>query len=193
MKKYMDFLAGVKMTIVAGVFLVLSLILMLTGKTTIIDPAWVAIVICGLPLLYLAITRLIFDKWISSALLISMAMLASIGIGEIFAAGEVAFIMSIGALLEDFTVARAKKGIGQLASLAPVQGRVIRKDSGNEIEEILPIEKIKKGDTLRVLPGERIPVDGLIVAGNTSIDQSVMTGESLPVDKAKGDEDFAAR
>lgn len=190
MKRYMDFLAGVKMTIVAGVFLVLSLILMLIGKNPMIDPAWVTIVICGLPLLYLAITRLIFDKWISSALLISMAMLASIGIGEIFAAGEVAFIMSIGALLEDFTVARAKKGIGQLACLAPVQGRVIRKESENEVEEVLPIEKIKKGDTLRVLPGERIPVDGLIVSGNTSIDQSVMTGESLPVDKAKGDEVF---
>lgn len=190
MKRYMDFLAGVQMTIVAGVFLVFSLILMLTGETTMPDPAWVTIVICGLPLLYLALTRLIFDRWISSALLISMAMLASIGIGEIFAAGEVAFIMSIGALLEDFTVARAKKGIGQLASLAPVQGRVIKKESDHEIEEILPIEKIQKGDILRVLPGERIPVDGRIVSGNTSVDQSVMTGESLPVDKAKGEEVF---
>jgi cation transport ATPase len=88
-----------------------------------VDPAWITVVISGLPLLYLAITRLVFQKWISSALLISMAMVASIAIGELFAAGEVAFIMAIGAILEDMTAARAKKGIGKLISLVPQRGR----------------------------------------------------------------------
>jgi len=190
MKKFMDLLAGVKMTIVSGVFLAASLTLMLTGTELPIDPAWITVVISGLPLLYLAITRLVFEKWISSALLISIAMVASIAIGELFAAGEVAFIMAIGAILEDMTVARAKKGIGKLISLVPQQGRKLIQNADGVREEFVPIEQISKDDLLRVLPGETIPVDGIIIFGNTSVDQSVMTGESLPVDKIENDSVF---
>ncbi|TEB07971.1 putative copper-exporting P-type ATPase V [Pelotomaculum schinkii] len=190
MEKTMDFLAGLKMTIVSGVFLAASLILMLTGTELPVDPAWVTVVISGLPLLYLAITRLVFEKWISSALLISIAMVASIAIGELFAAGEVAFIMAIGAILEDMTVARAKKGIGKLISLLPQQGRKLIHNADGVREEFVPIEQISKADLLRVLPGETIPVDGIIIYGNTSVDQSVMTGESLPVDKKENDSVF---
>ncbi|MCD8317587.1 MAG: cation-translocating P-type ATPase, partial [Paraprevotella sp.] len=108
----------------------------------------------------------------------------------LFAAGEVAFIMAIGELLEDYTVNRAKRGLSKLISLAPEEGRrVVRKD-GKECEEVVPIAEIKVNDVLRVLPGERITVDGIIVNGNTSVDQSVMTGESLPVDKLVGDAVF---
>lgn len=187
MKRLNDFLAGVPMTIVAGVFLVISLLLLLTGVHFPVDPAWITIIISGIPMLYLALTRLFFEKWISSALLISIAMIASMSIGEIFAAGEVAFIMAIGAILEDRTVARAKKGLSKLIALAPVQGRKITRNQDKWEEEMIPAERIEAGDLLRVLPGEVIPVDGEILEGNTSIDQSVMTGESLPVDKAPGD------
>ena len=135
----------------------------------------------------MAITRVVFERNISSALLISIAMVAAVAIGEVFAAGEVAFIMALGAILEDRTVERAKKGIKNLINLAPQQGRRIVGDN----EEVVPIEQIHKGDTLRVLPGETIPVDGNIVSGNTSIDQSIMTGESLPVDKTVGDGVFS--
>lgn len=190
MKKSMDLLAGFKMTIVSGVFLAASLILMLTGKELPVDPAWVTVVISGLPLLYLALTRLIFQKWISSALLISMAMVASIAINELFAAGEVAFIMAIGAILEDMTVARAKKGISKLISLVPQQGRKLIQTVDGIREEIVSVEHISTDDILRVLPGEMIPVDGIIIYGNTSVDQSVMTGESLPVDKKERDSVF---
>ncbi|KZL89280.1 heavy metal translocating P-type ATPase [Clostridium magnum] len=190
MKKSMDFLAGFKMTIVSGVFLAASLILMLTGKEMPVDPAWVTVVISGLPLLYLAITRLVFQRWISSALLISMAMVASIAINELFAAGEVAFIMAIGAILEDMTVARAKKGISKLISLVPQQGRKLIQTVDGIREEIVSVEHISTDDILRVLPGEMIPVDGIIMYGNTSVDQSVMTGESLPVDKKERDSVF---
>ena len=186
----MDFLAGLKMTIISGVFLAVSLILMLTGRVLPVDPAWVTIVISGLPLLYLAITRLVYQKWVSSALLITMAMVASIAIGEIFAAGEVAFIMAIGAILEDMTVARAKKGIGKLISLVPQKGRKLIQSADGFREETVPIEQISKNDLLRVLPGEVIPVDGVIFHGNTSVDQSIMTGESLPVDKKENDSVF---
>ncbi|MCD8302796.1 MAG: cation-translocating P-type ATPase [Prevotellaceae bacterium] len=184
MNRIISFLEGLRMTIVGGLALVVSLVLLLTGKHVAVDPAWVTVVICGVPLLYLAITRLVFQRWVSSALLICIAMVACIYIGELFAAGEVAFIMAIGALLEDYTVDRAKRGITKLMRLAPETGRRLR----GEIEEVVPVEDICVGDTLRVLPGERIAVDGQILSGSTSVDQSVMTGESLPVDKTIGDE-----
>ncbi|MDC7125825.1 MAG: cation-translocating P-type ATPase [Spirochaetales bacterium] len=155
-----------------------------------VDPAWLTVILSGYPLLYIALTRLVYDKWISSALLISMAMLASLAIGELFAAGEVAFIMAIGAILEDMTVARAQRGLSKLIALTPVQGRRLVRRNGSLIEEMIPAEQIKKGDLLRVLPGEAVPVDGQITSGNTSVDQSIMTGESLPVDKGLSDEVF---
>lgn len=190
MKKLNDFLAGTPMTIVAGIFLAISFISMLFEFSFPVDPAWMTIIISGIPMLYLAFIRLFYEKWVSSALLISIAMLASMAIGEIFAAGEVAFIMAIGAILEDLTVARAKKGLSKLIALTPTEGRRLTKSKDTWTEEFIPIEKIKTGDLLRVLPGEKIPVDGKIISGSTSIDQSVLTGESLPVDKTVGDDVF---
>lgn len=99
MEKAFKILSGLKATIVGGVFLAASLVVMLTKIDIVIDPAWITVVICGYPLLYLAVWRLLFNRGmskISSALLISIAMIASIAIGELFAAGEVAFIMAIG-------------------------------------------------------------------------------------------------
>ncbi|WP_113673329.1 heavy metal translocating P-type ATPase [Vallitalea guaymasensis] len=185
MKRLMDFLFGVKMTIVSGVFLVLSLICMISGIQSPIDFAWGAVLISGIPMLILALQRLIFERWVSSALLISMAMVASVLIGEFFAAGEVAFIMAIGAILEDKTVEKAHKGLKNLINLTPVKGRILR---GNDKEELIDAKDIKLNDKLRVLPGEKIPVDGVIVNGSSSVDQSIMTGESLPVDKSMGDD-----
>ena len=178
------------MTVAGGIALAVSLVLMLADIEVILDPAWITIVICGIPLLYLAVTRLIFQRWVSSALLICIAMVACIYIGELFAAGEVAFIMAVGALLEEYTVNRAKRGIGKLISLAPEQGRRIILRDGKEVEEMVAAAEIKVGDLLRVLPGERIAVDGKIISGTTSVDQSIMTGESLPVDKKAGDNVF---
>ena len=198
LKKLNDFLAGLPMTIVAGVFLLLDLIPHLTEEFGGIpvrlsflpfDPAWVTIVISGIPLLYLAIWRIIHNPGISkisSALLICIAMFAAIAIGDLFAAGEVVFIMGIGALLEEATTNRAKKGLKNLIRLAPAKGRRLKEGK----EEMIPAEEIRQGDILRILPGETIPVDGTIITGETSVDQSIMTGESLPVDKGAGEEVF---
>ncbi len=179
------------MTIVSGIFLLISLIMLLNGYKTTYDPAWITIIISGIPLLYLAITRLIYEHWVSSALLICIAMVASIMIGEIFAAGEVVFIMALGALLEEYTVERSKRGLHNLISLKPETGRKITEVDGKIIEEKIKVEDIKINDTLRILPGEVIPTDGIIIKGDTSIDQSVMTGESLPIDKTIKDEVFS--
>jgi len=190
LKKTSDLFAGLTMTIISGAFLVLSLILLLTGKEVPLNPAWITILLSGYPLIYLAVTRLVYERWISSALLISIAMAASVAIGEFFAAGEVAFIMAIGAILEEKTVERSKRGLKQLISLTPMMGRRILTDASGSREEMIPLEQILPGDILRILPGETIPVDGEITEGNTSIDQSVITGESLPVDKSVGDQVF---
>ena len=190
LKRINDFLAGIPMTIAAGAFLVLSLMLSLMDVSIPMDPAWIAVIISGLPLLYLALWRVVHNKGIariSSALLISIAMIAAIAIGDLFAAGEVAFIMALGAILEEKTTQRARKGLKKLISLVPKAARRI--SSGKE--EQVPLEDIKVGDILRILPGESIPVDGKLVSGMTSIDQSVMTGESLPVDRNIGDEVFS--
>lgn len=193
-----DILSGLYMTILAGLFLLLDgirhLIEEFCGQRLFqniipFEPSWITVIICGFPLVYLSIRRIIYNKGISkisSALLISMAMFAAIAIGDIFAAGEVAFIMALGALLEEATTERAKKGLKKLISLAPVKGRKIQANK----EIMVPVESIQSGDYLRILPGETIPVDGRIINGETTVDQSIMTGESIPVDKTIDDDVF---
>lgn len=188
-KKINDVLAGIPMTVVGGIFLAGSFVLKRMYGALLFDPAWITVFICGIPLLYLALWRVIHNPGISkisSALLITIAMFAAVFIGDLFAAGEVGFIMSVGAILEDRTTERAKKGLKKLICLAPTQGRKLT--DGKEI--MILAEEIQKDDILRVLPGEIIPVDGVIVDGETAVDQSVMTGESLPVDKGIGEEVF---
>ena len=148
------------------------------------DAAWVAIVLCGVPIVLEALIGLITAFDIKADVLVSLALIAAVLIGEDFAAGEVAFIMQLGALLEDVTVARARAGIEKLVHLTPQTARLLLPDG----ENIVPAEQVRVGDRLRVLPGESIPVDGVITSGQTSINQAVMTGESLPVDKTVGDE-----
>lgn len=148
------------------------------------DMAWVAVVLCGIPIVIEATLGLITRFDIRAGVLVSIALIASVGIGEIFAAGEVAFIMQLGELLEHLTVARARAGIEKLARLTPQTARVLCDGT----ETVVPVEQVAVGDILRVLPGEAIPVDGCIIKGQTSIDQAIMTGESLPVDKTVGDE-----
>ena len=148
------------------------------------DAAWVAIVLCGVPIVLEALIGLITAFDIKADVLVSLALIAAVLIGEDFAAGEVAFIMQLGALLEDVTVARARAGIEKLVHLTPQTARLLLPDG----ENIVPAGQVRVGDRLRVLPGESIPVDGVITSGQTSINQAVMTGESLPVDKTVGDE-----
>ena len=170
------------------ILLVLSgaalLVSILWGERLLADPAWVAIVLCGLPILLEAFIGLVTAFDIKADVLVSIALVASVVIGEDFAAGEVAFIMQLGALLEDLTVARARAGIEKLVKLTPRTARRVTERG----EAVVPAEEIRVGELLRVLPGETIPVDGIVREGRTSVDQAVMTGESLPVDKAPGDQ-----
>ena len=178
-------LGGVKKDVTLLVISGVALLLSLTGAVKLpFNVAWVAIILCGVPIILEAIIGLITEFDIKADVLVSLALIASVCIGEDFAAGEVAFIMQIGALLEDLTVAKARAGIEKLVKLTPQTARIIENNS----EKIVAADKVKKDDIIRVLPGESIPVDGVIISGQTSINQAVMTGESLPVDKTVGDE-----
>lgn len=191
MKKLMEKLeqvlarGGVKKDIillaVSGIALIVSIFNLLSLP---FDVAWIAIILCGVPIVLEAIIGLVTAFDIKADVLVSIALIASVIIGEDFAAGEIAFIMQLGALLEDLTVAKARAGIERLVHLTPQTARVI--SAGGEI--IIPCEQVKIGDILRVLPGESVPVDGVILSGQTSINQAVMTGEPLLVDKGAGDE-----
>lgn len=185
MKRFIDFRNEENRTIlfliISAISLVISFFQIGNFKT---DAAWIAIILCGIPILKGAIEGLIQEFNIKADVLVSIALVASIFIGETFVAGEIAFIMALGALLEERTVAKARAGIEKLVHLTPRTARVVR----DEEESIIPAEQVQVGDMLRVLAGETIAVDGIIISGQTSINQSVMTGESLPVDKGMGDE-----
>ena len=169
------------------IFLVLSALALAASIFDLVplpfDPAWIAIVLCGLPILLEAFHGLVTAFDIKADLLVSIALVASVCIGEDFAAGEVAFIMQLGALLEELTVARARAGIEKLVRLTPRTARRLTPEG----EEVIPAQDVRVGDLLRVLPGETVPVDGVVRTGQTAINQAVMTGESLPVDKGPGD------
>ena len=178
-------LGGTKRDIIFLVISGAALLLSIAGISPFpFDMAWIAIILCGIPIILEAFIGLVTAFDIKADVLVSIALAASVIIGEDFAAGEVAFIMQLGALLEDLTVAKARAGIEKLVHLTP---RTARRLTGSS-EETVPAEEVQVGDILRVLPGESIPVDGVILSGETSVDQAVMTGESLPVDKGPGDE-----
>ena len=191
-KKIINFLKSPVLTSISGLFLILSLVISIGFKKNLpfyVEPALFTAIVSGIPLFYLAIWRIIHNKGISkisSALLISIAMISALSIGDIFAAGEIAFIMALGEILEDKTTDKAKKGLEKLINLTPIKARKII--DGKELS--VNAENIVIGDILRVIPGETIPADGIIICGETSVDQSLITGESHPVEKSVGDEVF---
>ena len=184
---FMEF-GGIKKDIIFLILGGLSLIVSLFNLIPLpFDAAWIAIILCGIPIIMEAVIGLITAFDIKADVLVSLALIASVCIGENFAAGEVAFIMQLGALLEDLTVAKARAGIEKLVHLTPQTARLIIDGA----DRIIPAEQVQVGDVIRVLPGETVAVDGIIISGQTSVNQAVMTGESLPVDKAAGDEVFS--
>lgn len=148
-----------------------------------VDLAWIAIIFCGVPIIREGIEGVVKNFDIKADVLVSMALIASVIIGEVFAAGEVAFIMQIGAFLEEFTVRKSRKGIENLIHLTPTMARIII----NNEEKTISAKDVKVADLIRVNPGEIIPVDGVITKGKTSVDNSVMSGESIPIDLSEGE------
>ena len=150
-----------------------------SGGSLPVDPAWVAIVLCGAPILVGAVVGLVTELDIKADVLVSIALVASVAVGEYFAAGEVALIMQLGSLLEELTAARARAGIERLVSMTPRTAHLV--DDGDRVSDVGAAD-VALGSVVRVLPGETVPVDGVIVSGLTSIDESLVTGEPLPKD-----------
>lgn len=151
------------------------------------DPAWIAVVLCGFPIAIEALTGLIFRFDIKADFLVFLALIASLIIGEVFSAGEVAFIMQLGELLECLITEKAKRNLSCLHELIPSDIQIER----NGIRQTVHPKDARIGDIVTVRPGERIGVDGEIISGISSVDQSVITGESLPCDVKTGDRVFA--
>lgn len=170
------------LTILSGIFLLISFFKWFTILS--LDAAWIAIIISGIPIIYCAIKGLVTEFDVTADVLVAIALIAAVIIGEYFAAGEVAFIMQLGKVLEDVTAEKSHKSLQSLINLTPQQA-LLRTSYG---EKAILASEVKTGDILLVRPGESIPVDGRIINGSTSIDQSIITGESVPVDKTAGDE-----
>ena len=147
----------------------------------------------GVPIYFDALSSLARRK-MSANLAVSLAAFAALYVGYVqqnpnmyAVAAEVILIVLIGETLEHFAVGRTRQGIAALLTLRPEEARV-RRDGR---EGIVPAKQIRRDDLVLVRPGDRIPIDGRVVSGNSSIDQSPITGESLPADKTPGDEVFA--
>lgn len=137
-----------------------------------------------LPKAWFALRRLRPDM----NLLMTVAVAGAIAIGEYFEAAAVAFLFAVSLALEAWSVGRARRAITALMSLTPPQARIILPD-GNE--SLVNVADVPVGGRFVVKPGDKVPLDGRIVSGQTTVDQSPITGESMPVSKAVGDEVFA--
>jgi Cu+-exporting ATPase len=178
--------ALVATTVVVGVLLGLDVIFGLTGspyqQVFGVRLALLAAVIGGGRVVYLALSALLEGR-IGADIALAVACIAAGLMGEYFVAAEVVFIALVGECLEAFTFERAQRSIQKLLEYRPRTARVVR--DGEEVE--VEAGALVVGDRLVVRPGERVAADGVVVAGRSAVDQSVLTGESLPVDKGEGD------
>lgn len=179
---------GALITVANVVLLVLGFALSLAGAPQI--GRWfylAAALVGGFPIFKLAAVNVFTRFDLTAGVMVSIAMLAAILIGEYSAAALVALMMNVGEMLENFTMARADNALKELARLTPEFVTLLRE--GREVT--IPAGALRTGDTVLVRPGGRIPVDGQVVGGYAAVDQSAITGESLPLDKGPGSSVFA--
>jgi Cu+-exporting ATPase len=185
-----EFRALVATTVVVGLLVGLDLALGFAGLETYRRPfgvslALLAAVIGGGRVIYLALAALLEGR-VGADIALAVACVAAGLMGEYFVAAEVVFIALVGECLEAFTFERAHRSIQSLLEYRPRTARVIRDDEEVEIAA----DRLRVGDRLVVRPGERIAADGVVVAGRSAVDQGILTGEGLPVDKGEGDPVF---
>ena len=189
-QKYKEFLLspGIITAAINTVFLVIGFALEFSGNHQWADYSFlISAVVGGFPVFKLAVTNILRDFDLTAGVMVSVAMIAALIVGEYGAMALVAFMMVIGEALEDFTRERADHALKELNQLVP-EMVTIRRD-GEDVET--PIGSVREGDIALIRPGGRIPVDGIIVEGTASVDQSSITGESMPIDKASGEKVYA--
>jgi Cu+-exporting ATPase len=182
------------LTTIVGLLLLVDVLAGITGDPRLV--AWrtlfgfrlalLAAVVGGARILYHTLEGLLAGR-IGADLALTIACLAAILLGEHSVAALVVLIALCGESIEGYTVDRASSAIKRIFQLCPRQAHVLR--DGRETDVL--VESLGAGDEVVVRPGERLPVDGRVVSGTTAVDQSALTGESLPIDKAQGDRVFA--
>jgi Cd2+/Zn2+-exporting ATPase/Cu+-exporting ATPase len=148
---------------------------------------WVVVGIAGYPI-FRNVVRAAFKGQITSHTLMSVGAVAALVVGEWATAAVVVFFMRVGDYAEHFTTDRARRAVKNLTAMAPQMARVER----DETEQEVPIEAVCVGETVIVRPGEKIPVDGEVIAGQATVDQATITGEAMPVEIGPGSYVFAA-
>jgi heavy metal translocating P-type ATPase len=189
-ERYRGFLLSPGTLIAAGNALLLALgfVAQMTGATRAANWLYLAsALIGGAPIFKLAAVNIVTRFDLTAGVMVSIAMVAALVIGEYSAAALVAFMMLVGEMLENFTIARADHALNELESLVP-QTVTLRHDD-RDVQ--VSIEAVRRGDRVLVRPGERIPVDGTVRDGSAAVDASSITGESIPVDKEPGDSVYA--
>ena len=192
--------ARAKKTWIGGVALVLGLAVefllpglnltltsVLGAAVTVADLAFLfAIAVSGAPVVrggYYSLR----NRSLDIDLLMGTAILAATAIGFYVEAATLAVLFSVAELLEEYAMDRARDSLRELLALSPDEATVIRAGE----EAVIPAETVEVGETVVVKPGEKIPLDGVVSTGESAVDQSPITGESVPVDKTTGDEVYA--
>ncbi|HKC85041.1 MAG TPA: heavy metal translocating P-type ATPase, partial [Blastocatellia bacterium] len=181
--------AYILFTATVGVLLLLNWLGVFTELWGVNTGVWLALV-GGWRIFYNSVSALL-GKRITAEMAIAAAVIAALAIGEYFAAAEAVFIMLIGEGLEEYASRRTRSAIQKLIDLAPKTARIKISNANGHEEREVKIAEVSTGDIVIVRPGERLPVDGVIVAGASSVNESPITGESMPADKAPGDSVFA--
>jgi len=148
--------------------------------------ALAALMLSGLPILWGAITGLLARR-VNVDELVSLAIIACLIKGEFLTAAVVSFVMVLGAMLEEATSNSARRAVESLMHISPDTASVLVDGKPTSV----PITEVHVRDRLLVKPGERVPVDGIVVKGITSVDESSMTGEPIPQEKGVGDSIYA--
>ena len=206
---FLHFLAGERRTqiaLAAGALLLLAALLGGIIGPTVIEAALLATVaIVGAPVLLKGLRSLVIARHVSIDLLMGIATVGAVAIGETGEAAAVVLLFTLGEALESYSAERSRDALRSLLSLQPDEATVLEAhaESHDDHDEHghkhamhlhqrrLPTSSVPVGAHILVRPGERIPLDGRILDGNSSINQASVTGESMPVDRSAGDEVLA--
>src|SRR5437867_662611 len=187
-----DLLGWAFVSIVALVALVgivgerLGVVVRLTDRI----PAWISIaaVLAGGYPIFRNVFRSLRNRAITSHALMTLGIIGALGIGQYAAAAVIVFFMRFADFVDSFTTERSRRAIKELLKLAPETARIVQ----DGIERDVPADEVHRGDVVLVKPGERIPVDGVVLDGSAAVNQAPITGESAPLEKHAGDVVFAA-
>jgi Zn2+/Cd2+-exporting ATPase len=184
-----------QMALVGGVIILLATLLgLLPAVTTgVVNALYtVAMLIAVHPIARSGLRTLLINRDFNINLLMTIAAFGAIVIGEYIEAAVVIFLFAIGEALEGYTADRARGSLRELMTLAPARAIRLNGDPAlMRVEEDVPVEALRVGDTILVKPGERIPMDGEVLRGESGVNQAPITGESIPVHKGAGDGVFA--